>query len=199
MTLHILCPVFYGKPSGKCCEVKGQNHLSGMIPFTRWYLLAILGDDPRDQIEEELKRTVRTSMALQPFPSPAAPRSDSGGKLHVWGGMWDRERGLWKEVCEMYSQVGRKSKLWLYGNRALPLKGLTWEYLPQLSHTHRETRSPQWQKMGWGTMYTTPAKQNTAQFSLQNTSWKTKKEEKNETHIRNIIYSPYFFLFDDSK
>ena len=82
-----------------------------MIPFTTWYLPAISGDDPREQIEEEKKRTVRTSMALQPFPSPAVPRSDSGGKFHVWEGMWDRERGLWKEVCEMCSQVGRKSKL----------------------------------------------------------------------------------------
>lgn len=39
-------------------------------------------------------------------------------------------------------------------------------------------------------MYTTPAKQNTAQFSLQNTFWKTKKE-KNMKHILETSYTPH--------
>lgn len=77
----------------KCCEVKGQNHFSGMIPFTRWCLFAILGDDPREQIEEERKRTVRTSMALQPFPEPCSSQ--------IW---------LWREVTRVGRDVGQRAR-----------------------------------------------------------------------------------------
>lgn len=189
MTVHILWPVFYGKPSGKCCEVKGQNHLSGMIPFTRWCLFAILGDDPREQIEEERRGLwepawlCNHSRTLQ-LPDLTLEESYTCGE---GCGTESEDFGKW---CVKCTQVGRKSKLWPYGNGALPLKKLTWEYLPRLSHTHRGTQPPQWQKMGWGTMYTTPAKQNTAQFSLQNTSWKTKKEKKMK-HILETSYTPH--------
>lgn len=62
MILYILWPKFYGKPESKCCKVKGGgDHVSGVIPFIRFYLLVISGSSPREQTDEEWKRTVITS------------------------------------------------------------------------------------------------------------------------------------------